>query len=120
MKRDTTIERPTARNRERPRSGADSERTGADAESGAVSASENTLIVRGSSDRVSNYEITVSEWIKPAVPVGNGTDLDDAARSVEDAVDGNDRRYVFSGSITDLRIDGAAVALVNGEPISAR
>lgn len=77
---------------------------------------ENTLVVRGEPGAVSSYQITVSERIRPdAGETAVGT-----SRAVEDAVREGRRRYAFSGSITDLRIDGPAMVFVNGEPFSPR
>ena len=77
---------------------------------------ENTLVVRGKSTAVSSYQITVSERIRSDAPV-DATDPE-ATRAVEDAVRDGRRQYAFSGSITDLRVNGPAMVLVNGEPLS--
>ena len=79
---------------------------------------ENTLVIRGDPYDVTSYQITVSEQIEPDAGSSNAAETSSRSRAVEDAVRDGRRRYAFRGSITDLRVDGPAEILVNGEPFA--
>jgi len=76
-----------------------------------------TLTVVGEEDAASTFEATVSEYIVPTPIPGEEDAPEPAGPAVEDAVSHERRRYVFTGDLLDLRVDGPATVRVDGERV---
>jgi hypothetical protein len=74
----------------------------------------NTLTVVGDAGRVTNYEVAVTDSIRPL----DAADSAPTGRATEDAILGGSRQYTFEGEVTSLRIDGPAAVFVNGHRVS--
>lgn len=79
-----------------------------------------TLTVSGTETEPSTFEATVSEHIVPT-PIPSADEASQpAGPAVEDAVEERPRRYVFTGRLVDLRIDGPATVRVDGERVDPK
>lgn len=76
-----------------------------------------TLVVRGEEDRPASYEITVSEYIVPTPLPAPDAAPEPAGASVEDAVDDEGRRYVYTGKLMDVTVTGEATVNVDGRTV---
>ena len=76
-----------------------------------------TLVVRGDEERPTSFEATVSEYIIPT-PLPRSRDAPEpAGAAVEGAVTDEAKRYVFTGQLMDLRVDGPGKVFVDGREV---